>query len=142
MPLMPERVKYRKQQRGSRAGIATRNNKVAFGEYGLQALERCWLDSKQIEAARMAINRFMKRHGKLWIRVFPDKSVTKKPLETRMGKGKGPVEFWVAVVKPANILFEVDGVSESVAREAFRIAATKLPIKTRFISRHRTSRSV
>jgi len=100
------------------------------------------LDSKQIEAARMAINRFMKRHGKLWIRVFPDKSVTKKPLETRMGKGKGPVEFWVAVVKPANILFEVDGVSESVAREAFRIAATKLPIKTRFISRHRTSRSV
>lgn len=104
MPLMPERVKYRKMHRGSRAGIAWRGNTVAFGEYGLQALERCWLDTKQIEAARVAISRHMKRHGKLWIRVFPQKSYTKKPLETRMGKGKGPVESWVAVVRPAQIL--------------------------------------
>lgn len=134
--LMPQRVKYRKMQRGNRAGIAYRGSTLAFGEFGLQALERCWLDTKQIEAARVAINRHMKRRGKMWIRVFPQKSITKKPLETRMGKGKGPVESWVAVVRPANILFEIDGVPESLAREALRLAATKLPIKTRFISRH------
>ncbi len=137
MPLMPERVKYRKMQRGNRAGMASRGYRVAFGEYGLQSLERCWLDTKQIEAARVAIGREMKRHGKMWIRVFPDKSITKKPLETRMGKGKGPLESWVAVVRPATILFEVDGIPEAMAREALRLAATKLPIRTKFISRHR-----
>ena len=122
--------------RGSRAGMATAGQTVAFGEYGLQAMERCWLDAKQIEAARVAINRYMKRRGKMWLRVFPQKSFTKKPLETRMGKGKAPVEGWVAVIKPANILFEVDGVPEVVARESMRLAATKLPIRTKFISRH------
>jgi len=137
MPLMPERVKYRKMHRGSRAGLAWRGNQVAFGEYGLQALERCWLDTKQIEAARVAVSRFMKRNGKMWLRVFPQKSYTKKPLETRMGKGKGPLESWVAVVRPATVLFEVDGVPEDTAREALRLAATKLPIHTRFISRHK-----
>lgn len=137
MPLMPARVKYRKMQKGNRAGLATRGHTVAFGEYGLQALERCWLDTKQIEAARVAISRYMKRRGKMWIRVFPYRSVTKKPLETRMGTGKGPVESWAAVVKPALVLFEVDGVPEAVAREGMRLAATKLPIKTRFISRHK-----
>jgi large subunit ribosomal protein L16 len=136
MPLMPARVKYRKMHRGNRAGIATRGHTVAFGEYGLQSLERAWLDTKQIEAARVAVTRFMKRRGKVWIRIFPHKSFTKKPLETRMGKGKGPVESWVAVIKPATVLFEVDGVSEVVARESLRLAATKLPIRTRFISRH------
>lgn len=136
MPLMPERVKYRKMHRGSRAGMATRGATVAFGEYGLQSLERCWLDTKQIEAARVAVTRFMKRRGKVWLRVFPDKSFTKKPLETRMGKGKGPVESWVAVIRPASVLIEVDGVTEAVARESLRLAATKLPIKTKFISRH------
>jgi len=136
MPLMPARVKYRKMHRGSRTGLATRGQTVAFGEYGLQSLERCWLDTKQIEAARVAINRNMKRRGKMWIRVFPDKSYTKKPLETRMGKGKGPLESWVAVIRPANVLFEVDGVTEAVARESLRLGATKLPIKTKFISRH------
>ena len=136
MPLMPARVKYRKMHRGNRAGIATRGHTVAFGEYGLQSLERAWLDTKQIEAARVAVTRFMKRRGKVWIRIFPHKSFTKKPLETRMGKGKGPVESWVAVIKPATVLFEVDGVNEAVARESMRLAATKLPIRTRFISRH------
>ena len=136
MPLMPARVKYRKMHRGSRAGTATRGHTVAFGEYGLQSLERCWLDTKQIEAARVAVTRFMKRRGKVWIRIFPQKSYTKKPLETRMGKGKGPVESWVAVIKPATVLFEVDGVPEAVARESMRLAATKLPMRTRFISRH------
>ena len=136
MPLMPARVKYRKMHRGNRAGIASRGNTVAFGEYGLQSLERAWLDTKQIEAARVAVTRFMKRRGKVWIRIFPHKSFTKKPLETRMGKGKGPVESWVAVIKPASVLFEVDGVTEAVARESLRLAATKLPIRTRFISRH------
>jgi len=128
---------HRKQQRGNRAGLATRGNTVAYGEFGLQALERCWMDTKQIEAARVAISRYMKRRGKMWIRVFPDKPVTKKPLEVRMGTGKGAVETWVAVIKPATILFEVDGVPEALAREALRLAATKLPIYTRFISRHR-----
>jgi len=134
---MPERVKYRKMQRGNRAGIASRGHRVSFGEYGLQALERCWLDTKQIEAARVAIGHSMKRHGKMWIRIFPDKSYTKKPLETRMGKGKGPLESWVAVVRPATVLFELDGVPEAMAREALRLAATKLPIRTKFISRHK-----
>ncbi len=135
--LQPARVKYRKMHRGSRAGLATRGNTVAFGEYGLQSLERCWLDTKQIEAARVAINRNMKRRGKVWIRIFPQKSYTKKPLETRMGKGKGPLESWVAVIKPATVLFEVDGVPEVLARESLRLAATKLPIGTRFIARHK-----
>jgi len=137
MPLMPARVKYRKMHRGSRTGIASRGENVAFGEYGLQSLERCWLDTKQIEAARVAIRRFFKRRGKVWIRIFPDKSYTKKPLETRMGKGKGPVESWVAVIRPASVLFEVDGVPEAVARESMRLAADKLPIRTKFISRHK-----
>jgi len=135
--LQPARVKYRKMHRGSRAGLATRGNTVAFGEYGLQSLERCWLDTKQIEAARVALNRNMKRRGKFWIRIFPQKSYTKKPLETRMGKGKGPLESWVAVIKPATVLFEVDGVPEVLARESLRLAATKLPVRTRFIARHR-----
>lgn len=137
MPLMPARVKYRKMHRGSRTGLASRGKEVAFGEYGLQALERCWLDTKQIEAARVAVTRYMKRRGKVWLRIFPDKSFTKKPLETRMGKGKGPLESWVAVIRPANVLIEVDGVTEAVARESMRLAATKLPIKTKFISRHK-----
>jgi large subunit ribosomal protein L16 len=136
MAMMPERVKYRKMHRGSRAGVAMSCNRVAFGEFGLQSLERCWLDSKQIEAARVAISRAMKRHGKMWIRVFPQKSYTKKPLETRMGKGKGPLESWVAVIRPATVMFEVDGVPEPIARESLRLAATKLPMRTRFISRH------
>lgn len=136
MAIMPARVKYRKSQRGSRTGLAHRGATVAFGEYGLQALERCWLDSRQLEAARVAIARNMKRRGKIWIRVFPHKSYTKKPLETRMGHGKAGVEGWVAVIRPANVLFEVDGVPEAMARESLRLAATKLPIRTRFISRH------
>jgi large subunit ribosomal protein L16 len=136
MEMQPARVKFRKMHRGNWAGLAYRGSTVAFGEYGLMALERCWMDSKQIESARVAISRQMKRHGKLWIRVFPQKSFTKKPLETRMGKGKAPVEGWVAVIRPANILFEVDGVTEAVARESMRLAASKLPIKTKFISRH------
>ena len=136
MALQPARVKYRKMHRGSRAGLASRGNTVAFGEYGLMSMERCWLDTKQIEAARVAINRNMKRRGKVWIRIFPQKSYTKKPLETRMGKGKGPLESWVAVIRPANVLFEVDGVPVALARESLRLAATKLPIRTKFISRH------
>ena len=136
MAMMPARVKYRKMHRGSRAGLAQAGATVAFGEYGLQSMERAWLDTKQIEAARVAVSRYMKRRGKVWIRIFPQKSYTKKPLETRMGKGKGPLESWVAVIRPANILFEVDGVTEAVARESMRLAATKLPIRTKFISRH------
>jgi large subunit ribosomal protein L16 len=137
MALMPARVKYRKMHRGNRAGLAYRGSTVAFGEFGLKSLERCWLDTKQIEAARVAINRSMKRRGKVWIRIFPQKSFTKKPLETRMGKGKGPLESWVAVIRPGNILFELDGVTEIIARECLRLAATKLPIRTKFISRHK-----
>src|SRR5688500_5203650 len=136
MAMMPARVKYRKMQRVHRTGLASRGATVAFGEYGLQSMARCWLDTKQIEAARVALTRFMKRRGKVWIRVFPDKSFTKKPLEVRMGTGKGGVESWVAVIRPANVLFEVDGVTEAVAREAMRLAASKLPIGTKFISRH------
>jgi large subunit ribosomal protein L16 len=137
MPMMPARVKYRKQQRGSRAGLASRGNAVAYGEYGLQALERCWLDTRQIEAARVAMHRYLKRRGKMWIRVFPDKPITKKPLEVRMGTGKGAVASWVAVVRPAAVLFEVEGVPEGTARESLRLAANKLPVRTKFISRHR-----
>ena len=135
--LMPERVKYRKMHRGNRAGIAYAGSTVAFGEYGLQSLERCWLDTREIEAARVAINHFMKRRGKVWIRVFPQKSYTKKPLETRMGKGKGPLESWVAVVRPATVLFELEGIPEAMARECLRLAANKLSIRTKFISRHK-----
>ena len=137
MAQIPERVKYRKMHRGSRSGTARRGHTVAFGEYGLQALERCWLTTRQIEAARQTITRTMKRRGKLWIRVFPQKSYTKKPLEVRMGKGKANVEGWVAVVRPANVLFEVDGVTESMARHCMRLAAAKMPIKTRFITRQK-----
>ncbi len=136
MAMQPARVKFRKMHRGSRKGMALRGSTVAFGEYGLMALERCWMDSKQLEAARVAITRNMKRKGKMWIRVFPQKSFTKKPLETRMGKGKAPLEGWVAVIRPANILFEVDGITEAEARESMRLAATKMPIKTKFVSRH------
>lgn len=137
MPLMPKRVKYRKAQRGSRAGFAQSGNTLEFGEYGLKALERAWVTSIQIEACRVAINRALKRKGKLWIRVFPDKPVTKKPLEVRMGKGKAAVEQWVAVVKPGRVLFEVDGIPEDLARTSLRLAAAKLPIHTQFIRRGR-----
>ena len=133
---MPKRVKYRKTQRGSRAGKASRNIRIDFGEYGLQTMDRAWITNIQIEAARVALTRNMKRKGKLWIRIFPDKSVTARPPETRMGKGKGQPEYWVATVKPGNILFELDGVTETVARESLRLAATKLPIRTKFIPRH------
>ena len=135
MPLLPKRVKYRKSQRGSRKGTASRNITIDFGSYALQTLERAWITNIQIEAARVALTRNMKRKGKLWIRIFPDKSVTSRPPETRMGKGKGAPEYWVAVVKPGNILFELDGLSETVARESLRLAATKLAIRTRFITR-------
>ena len=133
--LMPKRVKYRKQHRGRMKGVANRGSKVSFGEYGLKALEPHWITSRQIEAARVAITRYIKRGGKVWIRIFPDKPVTKKPAETRMGKGKGSPEFWVAVVKPGRILFELEGVPEEVAREAMRLASHKLPIKTKFVVR-------
>ena len=135
MPLLPKRVKYRKSQRGSRKGTASRNLKIDFGSYALQTLDRAWITNVQIEAARVALTRNMKRKGKLWIRIFPDKSVTARPPETRMGKGKGAPEYWVAVVKPGNILFELDGLSETVARESLRLAATKLAVRTRFITR-------
>ena len=135
MPLMPKRVKYRKSQRGNRKGFAQSGNTLEFGEYGLQALERVWLTAIQIEACRVAVNRSMKRKGKMWIRVFPDKPVSKKPLEVRMGKGKAATDHWVAVVRPGRVLFEIDGVPEVLARESLRIAATKLPIHTRFLKR-------
>lgn len=133
--LMPKRVKYRKQHRGRMKGRATRGAEIAFGEYGLQALEPCWMTNRQIEAARRAIVRYVRRGGKLWIRIFPDKPITKKPAETRMGGGKGNVEGWVAVVKPGRILFEIAGVREDVAREALRLASHKLPIKTQIVTR-------
>ena len=136
MAMQPARVKFRKMHRGSRTGLATRGNTVAFGEYGLMALDRCWLDAKQLEACRVAVARHMKRKGKMWIRVFPQKSFTKKPLETRMGKGKAPIEGWVAVIKPGTVLFEIDGITEAEARESMRLADTKLPIKTKFVTRH------
>ena len=133
---MPARVKHRKMMRGNRKGLAGRDNSIAFGSYALHATERCWLDTKTIEACRIAITRHMKRRGKLWIRVFPHKSFSKKPLEVRQGGGKGGVESWVAVVRPATVLFELDGVTETMAREAMRLAANKLPIRTKFITRH------
>jgi large subunit ribosomal protein L16 len=133
--LMPKRVKYRKAHRGRRKGKASRGNRINFGEYGLQALESSWVTSRQIEAARRAIVRHVRRGGKLWIRVFPDKPVTKKPAETRMGSGKGSVDHWVAVVKPGRILFEIAGVREEAAREAMRLASLKLPLKTQFIAK-------
>ena len=135
MPLMPKRVKYRQSQRGSRKGMAMSGNAIAFGEYGLRAMERFWMTNIQIEACRVAMNREMKRKGKLWIRIFPDKSYSKKPLEVRMGKGKGAIEGWVAVVRPGRILFEMDGVPEKMATECLRLAATKLPIRTMFVRR-------
>jgi large subunit ribosomal protein L16 len=134
--LMPKRVKYRKQQRGRMRGKAYRGSAVTFGEFGLQALEPAWMTNRQIEAARVAITRSMKRGGKMWIRVFPDKPVTKKPAETRMGKGKGSPEFWVAVIKPGRVLFEVEGITRVVAQEALKLGASKLPIRTRFVERH------
>jgi large subunit ribosomal protein L16 len=133
--LAPKRVKFRKQQRGRRRGTAIRGSNIDFGEYGLKALEPAWITNRQIEAARVALTRFIKRGGKVWIRIFPDKPYTKKPAETRMGKGKGNPEYWVAVVKPGRIMFELEGVSEDAAKKALRLAAAKLPIKTKFVSR-------
>ncbi len=131
--LMPKRVKYRKQQRGRMKGNAQSGNYIAFGRYGLKALEPAWITSRQIEAARIAITRHIKRGGKVWIRIFPDKPVSKKPAETRMGKGKGSPEYWVAVVRPGRILFELEGVPVELAKEAMRLASHKLPIKTKFV---------
>lgn len=133
--LAPKRVKFRKQHRGRRTGVAIRGSTLAFGEYGLKALEAAWITNRQIEAARRAVTRHIKRGGKVWIRIFPDKPTTKKPAETRMGKGKGAPEGWVAVVKPGRVLCEMEGVTEENAREAMRLAAHKLPIATRFVSR-------
>ena len=134
---MPKRVKYRKVQRGKIRGTASRGNAVVNGEFGLQALEPAWITSNQIEAARIAMTRFIKRGGQVWIKIFPDKPVTKKPAETRMGSGKGSPEYWVAVVKPGRVLFEIAGVPEDVAREALRLAAHKLPIKCKFVAREK-----
>jgi large subunit ribosomal protein L16 len=136
--LMPKKVKFRKQQRGRRTGMAKGGDYIAFGDFALQALETGWVTARQIEAGRIAISRHVKRGGKVWIRVFPDKPITKKPLETRMGKGKGAPEEWVCVVKPARILYEMEGVTREVAEEAFRLAGSKLPIKTRFVTREQT----
>ena len=133
--LMPKRAKHRKVQRGRMTGTASRGNKVAYGEFGIQALEPGWITGNQIEAARIAMTRYTKRGGKVWIKIFPDKPVTKKPAETRMGSGKGSPEYWVAVVKPGRVMFEIAGVSEEVAREALRLASHKLPIKTKVITR-------
>lgn len=133
--LMPKRVKFRRAQRGRMRGVATRGATVAFGDFGLKALEPGWITARQIEAARVALTRLMKREGKVWIRIFPDKPVSKKPAETRMGSGKGAPEFWVAVVKPGRIMFEVGGVKRDVAKEALSLASHKLPIKTKFVSR-------
>ncbi len=131
--LSPRRTKFRKQQRGRMTGLATRGNEIAFGQFGLQAIEPSWITSRQIEACRRAMNRYLKRGGKIWIRIFPDKPVTMRPAETRMGSGKGSPEYWVAVVKPGRILFEIGGVPEDVARESMRLAMHKLPIKVKFI---------
>jgi len=133
--LQPKRTKFRKQQKGRNGGIATGGNKVSFGEFGLKCITRGRVTARQIEAARRAINRYIKRGGKVWIRIFPDVPVTKKPLEVRMGSGKGNVEYWVAKVKPGRVLYEMEGVSEQVAREAFRLAAAKLPVQTMFVNR-------
>ena len=133
--LLPKRVKYRRVHRGRMKGKALRGNKVSHGEFGLQATEPCWITSNQIEAARVAMTRYTKRGGQVWIKIFPDKPVSKKPLGTRMGSGKGAPEYWVAVVKPGRVMFEIAGVSEEVAREALRLASHKLPIKTKFVKR-------
>ncbi|MGB4008184.1 MAG: 50S ribosomal protein L16, partial [Bacillota bacterium] len=133
--LMPKKVKYRKQQRGRMKGVAEKGTTVTYGEYGLQALEPGWITSRQIEAARIAMTRYIRRGGKVWIKIFPDKPVSKKPAETRMGSGKGAPEYWVAVVKPGRVMFEMGGVSEEIAREAMRLAGHKLPIKTQFVKR-------
>jgi large subunit ribosomal protein L16 len=133
--LMPKKVKHRKQMRGRMTGKAHRGAEISFGEFGLKCLEPAWITDRQIEAARIAMTRHIKRGGKIWIRMFPDKPVTKKPAETRMGKGKGAPEYWVAVVKPGRILYEIEGVSETMAREAMRLAAQKLPVKTKFVTR-------
>ena len=133
--LMPKRVKFRKSQRGNRRGVSGRGHTVAFGSFGLETMDAAWITDRQIEAARIALTRHMKRDGKVWIRIFPDKPVSKKPAETRMGKGKGAPEFWVAVVQPGKIMFEVDGVTETIAQEAFRLASHKLPVKTKFVKR-------
>ena len=136
MALMPKRVKYRKAHRGRRAGKATRGATISFGNFGLKSMEAAWITQRQIEAARVALTRQMKRDGKVWIRIFPDKPFTKKPLETRMGKGKGSPEYWVAVVKPGTIMFEIAGVTSAIAEEAMRLASHKLPVKTKFVARH------
>ena len=136
--LMPKRVKYRKMQRGRMKGVATRGNVVSDGEFGLQATEPAWITANQIEAARIAMTRYIKRGGQVWIKIFPDKSVSKKPAETRMGSGKGSPEYWVAVVKPGRVLFEIAGVSEELARESMRLASHKLPIATKFVTREKT----
>ena len=133
--LQPKRTKFRKQQKGRNRGVASRGSKVSFGDFGLKATGRCRITSRQIESARRAMNRYIKRGGKIWIRIFPDKPITKKPLEVRQGKGKGNVEYWVALIQPGKVLYEIQGVSEEVAREAFRLAAAKLPVKTEFIER-------
>ena len=134
--LQPKRTKFRKQFKGRNRGLAQRGNTVAFGEYGLKATDRCRLTARQIEAARRAMTRYLKRGGKVWIRIFPDKPITAKPLEVRQGSGKGNVEFWVAQVQPGTVLYEMEGVTEAIAREAFRLAASKLPVATTFVSRH------
>ena len=136
--LLPKRVKYRKVQRGRLKGKATRGNKVTYGEYGLVALEPAWITSNQIEAARVAMTRYIKRGGQVWIKIFPDKPITEKPAETRMGSGKGSPEYWVAVVKPGRVLFEISGVEKEYAEEAMRLASTKLPIKCKFVSKEET----
>ena len=133
--LMPSKVKFRKQQRGRRRGLAQRGHELAFGDYGLKVIRAGWITARQIEAARVAMTRYIKRGGKIWVRLFPDKPVTKKPAETRMGKGKGAPEGWVAVVKPGRVIFEMEGLDEKTARDAMRLASTKLPLPTRFVSR-------
>ena len=137
MPLMPKRTKYRKMQKGRNRGQATRGNRVVEGDFGIQALEAGWITSNQIEAARIAMTRYIKRGGKVWIKIFPDKPITKKPAETRMGSGKGAPEYWVAVVKPGRVMFELAGVAEEIAREALRLAMHKLPVKTKIIAREK-----
>ena len=140
--LMPKRTKHRKQFRGSMAHKATKGTTLTYGEYGIQAVEPCWIRSNQIEAARVAMTRFIKRGGQVWIKIFPDKPITEKPAETRMGSGKGSPEYWVAVVKPGRILFEMDGISEDVAKEAMRLAGHKLPIKTKFVAKEQKAEEV
>ena len=140
--LLPKRVKHRKQHRGRMTGVATRGNKVSYGEYGLATTEPAWITAAQIEAARIAMTRYIRRGGQVWIKIFPDKPITEKPAETRMGSGKGSPEYWVSVVKPGRVLFEMDGVSEDIAKEAMRLASHKLPIKCRFVTREQLDNEV